>query len=240
MSAKPNRIFYILAVAALFFSATAFAAAEANLNAKDKELGIERIDFIHYAKAPNAAKPAKASAVCYKLFGAEWPALPVTYVINPTNQQNLPKEFVTSAISAAAETWDDATSAELMDDVPAIDYSAQYGVRNSQNAIVFGEYSNSGVIAVTSIWYSKRTKQIYEFDIKFNTKYIWGDATSNSAVMDLQNIATHEFGHGVGLADLYTPVCSAVTMYGYSDYGETQKRTLELPDINGLQVLYGP
>jgi len=30
-----------------------------------------------------------------------------------------------------------------------------------------------------------------------------------------------------------------VTMYGYSDYGEIIKRTLEQPDITGLQTLYG-
>jgi hypothetical protein len=28
-------------------------------------------------------------------------------------------------------------------------------------------------------------------------------------------------------------------MYGYSNYGETQKRTLEPPDVKGLQTLYG-
>jgi hypothetical protein len=28
-------------------------------------------------------------------------------------------------------------------------------------------------------------------------------------------------------------------MYGYSDYGEVKKRTLEQPDITGLQTLYG-
>jgi predicted Zn-dependent protease len=57
--------------------------------------------------------------------------------------------------------------------------------------------------------------------------------------MDLQNIATHEFGHAVGLGDIYDTACSSVTMYGYSDYGDTVKRTLETPDITGLRTLYG-
>jgi len=73
----------------------------------------------------------------------------------------------------------------------------------------------------------------------FDTDFTWGDATSNPGLMDLQNIATHELGHGVGLADIYTSSCSAVTMYGYSNNGETEKRTLELPDITGLQKIYG-
>lgn len=73
----------------------------------------------------------------------------------------------------------------------------------------------------------------------FDTDFTWGDATIDPAVMDLQNIATHEIGHGAGLDDVYDLACSEVTMYGYSDYGETKKRTLEEPDITGIQELYG-
>ena len=72
----------------------------------------------------------------------------------------------------------------------------------------------------------------------FDTDWTWGDAIIDLTKMDLQNIATHELGHGVGLGDVYDTVCSAVTMYGYSDYGEIQKRTLEQPDIKGLLTLY--
>jgi predicted Zn-dependent protease len=57
--------------------------------------------------------------------------------------------------------------------------------------------------------------------------------------MDLRNIATHELGHAVGLADLYENACSEETMYGYSSEGETKKRDLNDGDITGLQQLYG-
>jgi hypothetical protein len=56
--------------------------------------------------------------------------------------------------------------------------------------------------------------------------------------MDLKNIATHEFGHN-GLNDLYMPPSIALTMYGYSGYGETDKQTLGTGDISGIQALYG-
>lgn len=196
----------------------------------------ERVDFIHYAKPANPRKTK--TETCYKLLRVKWSILPVSYVINPTNPQGLSEEFVTSAISTSAETWDASTSKELFNDVSTVDYSAKYGVQNFVNAIDFNDYPDSNVIAVTSIWYTRVGKQIVEFDIRFNTDFIWGDATSNQALMDLQNIATHELGHGVGLADIYSTTCSAVTMYGYSNYGETSKRTLELADIIGLQKMY--
>ena len=200
--------------------------------------GLIRVDLIHYAKPDNSGKPAKTET-CYKLFGIKWKTLPVSYVINPTNPQGLPAKFVTSAISASAETWDAATSSELFNDAYTIDYNVWWGVYDYKNAISFGNYSQENVIAVTSYWRNPRTKAIVEFDIMFDTDWVWGNADINPGVMDLQNIATHELGHGVGLADVYSTTCSAVTMYGYSWYGDIDGRTLEQPDITGLQKLYG-
>ncbi|MBI2575132.1 matrixin family metalloprotease [Candidatus Woesearchaeota archaeon] len=223
------------------------AADKAKENAKapenspviDERWGLERVDFIHYARPENPGKGQKA-ATCYKLLGVKWKTLPVSYVINPSNPYNMSEGFVTGAVSASAETWDAATSAELFNDAYSVDYSADYGVQNFVNALAFGDYPDSGVIAVTSVWYTPVGKRIVEFDMLFNTRFAWGDATANPAVMDLQNIATHELGHAAGLDDIYSTSCSAVTMYGYSSYGEMSKRTLEQPDVTGLQRMYGP
>ena len=200
------------------------------------EWDLERVDFIHYVKPVNPG--ATKTTTCYKLLGVKWKTLPVIYAINPTGS-GLEDGFVTSAISTSAETWDTATASELFNDAYAVDYTAQYGIQNFENAIAFGNYPDANVIAVTSIWYTRVGKQIVEFDILLDTDFIWGDATVNPAVMDLQNIATHELGHGAGLNDIYSSTCSEVTMYGYSTEGETKKRTLEQPDIAGLQKMYG-
>ena len=165
-------------------------------------------------------------------------SFPVSYVINPQNPQGLTQEFIGSAVSTSAETWDAATVRDLMNDNYTFDSSIAYGVQNFENAITFGNYPTAGVIAVTTVWYNPATKAIVEFDMMFDTDWMWGDATVNLGAMDLQNIATHELGHGVGLSDVYETNCSLVTMYGYSDYGETQKRDLAAPDIKGLQTLY--
>ncbi len=250
MKTKLNWLMSILVITTLVFSVTVAASMIIPANDKAKENSkapenspvidenweLERIDFIHYAKPENPGKSPKTEN-CYKLLGVKWKSLPVGYVINPSNPEGLDESFVMGAVSTSAETWDSATTSELFNDAYTVDYTATYGVQNFVNVIDFGDYPDDRVIAVTSVWYTPRGRQIVEFDIRFNTRFGWGDA--NPEKMDLQNIATHELGHGVGLDDIYSTTCSAVTMYGYSSYGETQKRTLEQPDITGLQKMYG-
>ena len=126
-----------------------------------------------------------------------------------------------------------------------VDYSSSWDsdAPDGRNELLFGDYEKDGVIAVTIVWGYFRgrpsNRRIVEFDILFDTDFTWGDAVSNPAVMDLQNIATHELGHGVGLADLYDTVCIEETMHGYSNYGETKKRDLNAGDKIGIQNLYG-
>lgn len=203
--------------------------------------GLERIDFIHYAKGSGSGtKPT--TQTCYKLLGSAWKNLPVSYIINPVNalQPDLAESLVTGAIAQAAETWDtSAVTRELMNDLYTVDNTAQYGVQDYKNVIAFGNYPTANVIAVTSIWITRRpTRQIVEFDMLLDTDFTWGDAIINPAVMDLQNIVTHELGHAIGLDDIYDNSCNTVTMYGYSANGETDKRTLESPDITGLLKMY--
>lgn len=235
MKAKILEFTVVLTLMFLLFS---FVAAASVLDTP-KDKSIERIDFIHYVKPRNPASGPRTE-VCYKLMGVSWSwNMPVRYVVNPNNTQGLTEAFITSVVLKSAEAWDSATPRELFNDTYTINYSVRYGVRDSQNSIVFGNYSNSNVIAITSVWLSKKTGQILEFDQLYNTRFLWGDVEVNSTLMDLQNIATHELGHAVGLNDLYGAGCSEVTMYGYSTQGETKKRTLASSDIAGLQKIYG-
>lgn len=205
-----------------------------------REGDLERFNFVHYAKTTSSAKiKPLPTETCYKKLGYSWKNVPVNYVINPENQDGLTEEFVVNNFKIAAENWDVAVSAELINDNYSINYNAQYGIKDNQNSIEFGTLAENNIIGVTTIWFDRRGKQIVEFDILFNEYYTWGDADFNPMVMDFQNIAVHEFGHGIGLGDVYTDTCSNVTMYGYSGFGETSKRTLELPDIQGIQSVYG-
>jgi hypothetical protein len=162
-------------------------------------------------------------------------------VINP-NYAGLDAAVITSAIMAGATEWDSHTGANLFGPY-LIDNTANWdSTPDKRNELSFGNYNQTGVIAVTRYWISsvnKTTKRIVEFDIMFDTDFAWGDASVNPALMDLQNIAVHEIGHGIGLADLYSTSCSLETMYGYSTEGETSKRDLYNGDIKGVQTLYG-
>ena len=217
---------------------------------------LEKIVYIHYKKghAKPPGTPGKGpdkddggeDEGYYKLLGAKWKTLPVTYYIDPTGS-GLEKNFVASAISASAEEWDSWTSSELFSDAYEVVYDGSWDDTSDEldgrNELVFGDYPEDGVIAVCIVWgYFRGASgkgEIVEFDIMFDTDYIWGDAELDPMLMDLQNIATHEFGHGVGLADLYDSSASEETMYGYSYNGDIKKRDLYFGDIAGIQELYG-
>jgi len=193
---------------------------------------------IHKEKsfAKNNAKPSPTSG-CYKLMGVKWAtsSLPVSYAVNPTNSMGLDITDIISNISITSETWDNATPRELFNNYVSTT-SASYGSLDSQNTIVFGNNAGTGVIAVTSTWYIRSTRQIVEFDMSLETDYTWS-LSGEAGKMDVQNIVTHELGHGIGLADLYNS-CTQETMYGYSTFGEISKRSLNSGDKAGLLSLY--
>jgi hypothetical protein len=53
---------------------------------------------------------------------------------------------------------------------------------------------------------------------------------------DIQGVATHEYGHALGLAHSTDP---DATMFGSSTPPNTNKRSIEADDIAGIQALYG-
>lgn len=249
MKKRRNLKMLVLAAILSVFLGTLGVLTVVNVLAKKENKPLlEKITFIHYKKG-FARKPSNGKALkpatCYSFLakGAKWKTLPVNYVINPQNPDNLGEEFIKNAIYQSAEEWDNHTSSELFGSY-SLNYNASWDrfSRDGKNELVWGNYPENGVIAVTNIWgyFSgpQNTRKIVEFDVMFDTDYNWGDAILNPSLMDLQNIATHEIGHGAGLSDLYNTNCSLETMYGYSNYGEIQKRDLNFGDILGIQKLY--
>ena len=157
----------------------------------------------------------------------------VTYYINssmgPSN--NLP------AFQAAMQTWTDVVTSYFTFVYGGTTTSSSCGTNDGANIVCYGSMGLNGILAQNMVWYNSSSGQIMDCDIKFNTSYPWATDGSPSA-FDVQNVGTHELGHSLSLADLYSAADSEKTMYGYSAAGETKKRTLDQDDINGITYLY--
>lgn len=200
------------------------------------------------AQAKDRAVSGSAKNGCYGVMvrGAKWRAVE-PWVVNAANTRGLDAGFVADTLAAGIAKWEDAadgmigngfgadilgsgasTSALLLADTVAPD---------GANEAYFADIADADAIAVTIVWYNRFTKSLLEWDQVYDdVSYGWS-AAGEAGKMDFDNIATHELGHAIGLADLYN-ACTEETMYGYATEGETKKRTLNAGDIAGTNALY--
>src|SRR3989338_3059019 len=215
---------------------------------------VEGFMFIHKkgeAKPPKGGDAKPGSSTCYALLskGAKWKRTE-NYLLNPINNDGMNESLVATTFQNSMETWDTET---LYDVFGVRDFGVVDGIDSvspdGKNEILFGSHSDPNTIAVTTVWgiYGGPIggREIVEFDMLFNDAYQFGDAgptneisNSNLSLMDVQNIATHELGHALGLGHPSNS-CTADTMYAYASFGETKKRTLNTGDKTGLKSLYG-
>lgn len=246
---KKGVLISVILILSIFVPVFAFAAKPG----KDPRT-LEKRVFIHYKRGHGKPdwvvdkKPPKddGHSSHYALLGkgVAWKdGMPLYVQVNPTNGDGFDESFVEGAVDAALAEWDSHTSTDLFADaVVNYDASFDYDTIDGLNEIVFGDYSEANVIAICYTWGyfggKPSSRMIVEFDIMLDTDFEWGDGEAYSYLMDVQNIVTHELGHGIGLADIYD--CDLETMYGYSEEGDIVKRDLFDGDIAGLQTLYGP
>ncbi len=208
------------------------------------ESELTKIVFIRYAPTPKYApakeKPCNNNGICDPGEGG-WCAdckgeeSPTTkcygFLSGSKPRWNWVEDYYvddsTLATSSAWATgvWDTATTATIFGS--SASGAGAWGVYDQKNSIVFGNYADSNVIAVTAIWYLG--KNIYEYDILFDTDYFPGST-------DLNTVVLHEFGHGAGLDDLYNTACTTEVMFGIYDGVDLD---LGSGDTTGIQILYG-
>ena len=222
-----------------------------NLNAMD---GVD-----HASQVAAVTATSGGSYSSYALTGYRWNQKDpqVQLYLNPTGTPSgLTPESSQSAISAAANTWDDAVSQNIFADgtTVKIDYSKQvpnpFAGSTADTFSVNGwrNFGNS-YLGVTAYWTNGQKVNGYysltEADTVYNKDYQWTtdlNTAQNTGKLDLQSVAVHELGHSIGMGDLYTLPSSdprkndfAQVMNAY----DAPQRTLGNGDKTGAQILYG-
>ena len=171
--------------------------------------------------------------------------IPVNYRIDDTGTPDCTGEL--TAIQSSYQSWENASGIDFNYAGTGSYVPTDWNQNDGVNVNVWCETNwttvtgkGSGTIAVnaTLYTYSPSTCYILDSDIIYNGEVYTWSSTGEGGKMDVQNIATHEFGHSLILLDLSGAGDSEKTMYYGASYGETKKRTLEQDDIDGALFLY--
>ena len=233
----------LFAVVLITLTVGVASALPANKGREVKAPPLTKIVFIRYAPGFKQEKPCNNDGVCNsdekgwcsdcKSGGEEAPTTACyDFLAGSKPRWNWVEDYHYSGDGLgtdsawATATWDEATSTTIFGN--GVSEALGWGIYDYKNSISYGNYDNSGVIAVTAIWF--RGKNIYEYDIMFDTDYFPGDGSVN-----LATVVLHEFGHGAGLGDLYDTVCVSEVMYGIYDEVDLD---LGPDDITGIRELY--
>ncbi len=186
-----------------------------------------------------------------------WPSPNLTYGFNVNEFPGLTDAELRRMIAASIGTWE---KVQCDGQAVGIDSSAIAGTTTltvgpesdepNENVIVHFDTQQwnaqdlpSQAFAITAVWFNSRNGDILGADMMFNGRMDeFGECsdsgcTASEAHTDLRNVATHEFGHFLGLSH---SAVEGSTMWCDADAGETSKRSLAPDDIAGLCAIYPP
>ncbi len=202
--------------------------------------------FVHYPNPgrpiaqPTCSESASTTPDDYLSAGWHMPSLGMDYKINLSSKpRNLTDGAVQAAVADSFATWTADPDQKFTYEGPTLAKNAKY---DGTNAILFKGISGSA-IAMTYVWYYTDTGLLAEVDTAFNKNLKWSytpytsDCGGVIGTYDLQNIGTHEFGHWIGLDDLYGTADKDLTMFGYGDLKELKKDSLGAGDITGVNAI---
>ncbi len=149
---------------------------------------------------------------------------------------------IRDALENGAEAWNTTHTNCDLSDITTItpDYKGSTGhhagVSDTVSTVDKGNIESfgcPGTLACTQNTYDN--DGFVETDMRFSNAVKWSTKGAANAY-DYRSIATHEFGHAIGLSDLHDD--PNLTMYYAVKTGSTSAATLGLGDVRGLRDLY--
>lgn len=189
---------------------------------------------------PNACEAGEQPRPIY------WPVGCVTYHIQEAGPEDTDNARAFDLIEQSFEAWNapDCSYLTLINggftDEDRVGYNPYTGQEGNANVLLFrdaGWEHGAGIVALTSVTYAPGSGEIADADIEFNGADYRLTTTNDPlrVLIDIGNTTTHEAGHFLGLD--HTPVADA-TMFPTAPSGETEKRSLEQDDIDGVCATY--
>lgn len=204
----------------------------------------------------------------YTYKGAIWAKENVPLSFNSNGMpKTVTKQATKLAILSAANTWDGASSKDLLADSIA-DSTKIAGKRDGTNVHQFARLSGSSTVAMASLWFDtsktipgfdgKTYYTMLESDVRYNTALSWtnynadslyqvtntlpyleSDITTTGNKFLVESAALHETGHTLGLGDTYLDPIKKYDLSQIMTYYTDPQTKLGLGDVSGITALYG-
>ncbi len=183
--------------------------------------------------AAAAAALSTSTAGAYATY-AKWSSNQITFYANPSNL-DIPVANTEAALVSAMNNWNTQAGTPFRYSYGGKVNDSNFGY-DARNVMIFRNTSNGSAIATTYSWYSGTT--LTETDMVFwDGAYTFtaGDLGCSGGAY-IEDVATHELGHALGLN--HSDVADA-TMYPSYAYCSQEFRSLSPDDIAAVQSLYG-
>ena len=171
----------------------------------------------------------------YTLSGVTWGTSSVNYYVNP-NSKWMSQSAAISAVQTGAAAWDEQSQANIRLLYAGTTSGSTLGM-NYKSEVFFRDGSN-GAVAEGYYWYDG-TGKIVDGDIVFwegTVPFFFGSGCSNGVYTE--NVATHEFGHVLGL--LHSAVSTATMYPSMASYCDRSWMTLDGDDVAAIERAYPP
>lgn len=203
---------------------------------------------------PTNASPCPKASTCTSnsLRPGRWPTdgsgravIPFSYNDEGRRPARAPEHSIEPTINRSMREWTRWNSNIVFDDAGPSDATfgadGPDGTCDDGTNVVTWEKFSPDVIGAALLCFDRSGKVVLDADLALNSTQHWeevDEVPDSRHSHDLQSILTHELGHWLSLADLYSGDAARQTMSGSTAYGQIGKRTLALGDIVGVQKAY--